>query len=153
MMALEISRRSFSSLLLASLILIAIQLAWVSGFQSKSSPARALVLKPSTTSLGLSEDQISDFERPGTFLDEDEDDDAGINVVYIDEDDELDDGEEDDDDEPVKGAGRSRWENLKPAVKKRLIEKGQAKAITNKKKREPAAEKKRRESQIWFHLS
>lgn len=140
-MALEFPRWSSSSLMLVLLGLIAVELVLVSAFQAKTSPARAFVHKSSTTSLSVGEDQISDFERPGTFLDED--DDAGINVVFIDEDDDMDD-DDDDDDERAKGKGRQRWENLKPSVKKRLIEKGQAKAIANKKKREPAAEKKRR---------
>ena len=143
-MALEIPRRGSSSLMLVFLGLLAVELVLVSAFQAKTSPARAFVHKSSTTSLSVGEDQISDFERPGTFLDED--DDAGINVVFIDEDDDMDD--DDDEDERPKGKGRQRWENLKPSVKKRLIEKGQAKAIANKKKREPAAEKKRRESQL-----
>lgn len=73
----------------------------------------------------MSEDQMNDFERPATFLDDEDEDDVGINVV--------------------KGEGKTRWDNLKPSVKNRVIEKGQAKAIANKKKREPAADKKRRE--------
>jgi len=72
----------------------------------------------------MSEDQMNDFERPATFLDDEDEDDVGINVV--------------------KGEGKTRWDNLKPSVKNRVIEKGQAKAIANKKKREPAADKKRR---------
>lgn len=132
------------------LVLIAVEAVFVSAFQTNHAAARFVVVQPtssaaaSATSLRLSEDQISDFERPGTFLDED-DDDSGINVVFIDEDDDDDDDDEDEDEKP-KGKGRSRWENLKPSIKKKLIEKGQAKAIANKKKREPAAEKKRRES-------
>ncbi len=131
-------------LMLGLLLLLTIDL--VSGFQA-SCPARAF--KSTTTTRRLSsEDQISDFERPGTFLDEDDEDDSGINVVFIDDEDEMDDmdDDEEEDDEPAtKGQGKARWENLKPSVKKRLIEKGQAKAVANKKKREPAAEKKRRE--------
>eukprot|EP00533_Pseudo-nitzschia_delicatissima_P015553 CAMPEP_0197265820 /NCGR_PEP_ID=MMETSP1432-20130617/2627_1 /TAXON_ID=44447 /ORGANISM="Pseudo-nitzschia delicatissima, Strain UNC1205" /LENGTH=360 /DNA_ID=CAMNT_0042730601 /DNA_START=157 /DNA_END=1239 /DNA_ORIENTATION=+ len=134
-------------LLLGLLLLLTIEL--ISGFQA-SCPAR--VFKSTTTTRRhSSEDQISDFERPGTFLDDDDDDedDSGINVVFIDDEDDTDDmdedDDEDDDDEPATiGTGKARWENLKPSVKKRLIEKGQAKAVANKKKREPAAEKKRR---------
>jgi hypothetical protein len=103
---------------------ITIELVWVSGFQANNGAARPLLLKVSTTSRGMSEDQMNDFERPATFLDDDEDD-VGINVV--------------------EGKGKTRWDNLKPSVKNRVIEKGQAKAIANKKKREPASEKKRRE--------
>lgn len=57
--------------------------------------------------------------------------------------------ESDDYDEPVstqeRGLGRQRWESLNPKIKQRLIEKGQERAIANKKKREPASDKKRRE--------
>ena len=121
-MALESLRRNPSWLLLA---LLTIELVWVSGFQANSSAARPLLLKVSTTNRGMSEDQMNDFERPATFLDDEDEDDVGINVV--------------------KGEGKTRWDNLKPSVKNRVIEKGQAKAIANKKKREPAADKKRRE--------
>ena len=126
--------------MLLVVLLLTVELVCIFAFQPNNVSVRSVLPKSTTTSRRLSEDQVSDFERPGTFLDEE--DDSGINVVFLDEDD---DDEDDEDDEP-KGEGRSRWENLKPSVKKRLIEKGQAKAIANKKKREPAAEKKRRES-------
>lgn len=124
--------------MLLVVLLLTVELVCIFAFQPNNVSVRSVLPKSTTTSRRLSEDQVSDFERPGTFLDEE--DDSGINVVFLDEDD---DDEDDEDDEP-KGEGRSRWENLKPSVKKRLIEKGQAKAIANKKKREPAAEKKRR---------
>jgi len=73
----------------------------------------------------------------------DDDEDDRINIVFIDDDD-NDDKEEDEDRSDKNGIGRKRWENLRPNIKKRLIEKGQAKAIANKQKREPAADKKRR---------
>lgn len=38
----------------------------------------------------------------------------------------------------------ARWSSLSPSVKKRIIEEAQARAIRNKKKREPIADKKRR---------
>lgn len=79
----------------------------------------------------------SDFDRPATFLDEDSDD-GDINVTFLDEKD------YDDKESAPKGQGRKRWENLNPNVKERLIARGQAKAIANKKKREPARDKKRR---------
>jgi len=133
-------------LLLSLLVLLTIELVWVSAFHA-TCPNRAFVKYTTTVTTSrrnLSEDQISDFERPGTFLDnDDEDDDSGINVVFMDDEDDFDD-DEDDGPSVTKGKGRERWENLKPSVKKRIIEKGQAKAIANKKKREPAAEKKRR---------
>jgi len=37
------------------------------------------------------------------------------------------------------------WKNLDPKLKETIIEKGQTKAMRNKKKREPAQDKKRRE--------
>lgn len=79
----------------------------------------------------------TDFDRPSTFLDEDLDDD-NIKVTFLNEDD------NDDEDPKPTGEGRKRWENLNPKIKQRLIERGQAKAVANKKKREPAADKKRR---------
>lgn len=88
----------------------------------------------STTSLAV----VSDLGRPPTFLDDDEDDDINITFINEDEDD------EDDENQP-KGQGKERWENLNPRIKQRLIERGQAKAIANKKKREPARDKKRSE--------
>lgn len=82
-----------------------------------------------------------DIERPPTFLDE-RGNDGDLNVLFI----EDSDNEESETAEPKeKGAGRRRWENLNPKIKQRLIEKGQEKAVTNKKKREPAMDKKRRE--------
>mmetsp|Transcript_17061 Transcript_17061/g.38967 ORF Transcript_17061/g.38967 Transcript_17061/m.38967 type:complete len:356 (-) Transcript_17061:254-1321(-) len=137
-MPLQFLIRNPSSLVLLVVLLLTVELVCIFAFQPNNVSVRSVLPKSTTTSRRLSEDQVSDFERPGTFLDEE--DDSGINVVFLDEDD---DDEDDEDDEP-KGEGRSRWENLKPSVKKRLIEKGQAKAIANKKKREPAAEKKRR---------
>jgi len=79
--------------------------------------------------------------RPPTFLDEDDDEgeDAGVTVRFLDEDD---DDEEDEDDKPSQG--RQRWENLNPKIKQRLVERGQARAIANKNKREPRDDKKRR---------
>jgi hypothetical protein len=143
-------RRNPFTLLLVLLPALLVELASVSSFQLKNAAWRNLLPKPSTTSRSVGEDQISDFDRPSTFLDQDDDDgddDSGINVVFIeDEDDDIDEDDDDDESTVTKGKGRQRWENLKPSVKKRLVDKGQAKAIANKKKREPAAEKKRRES-------
>ena len=152
-MPLVSQRRNSSWLLAVLLVQITMQIISVSSFQANMVRARTFLLRSSTTCHALSEDQVSDFERPGTFLDEDEEDDGGINIVFINEDDEA--AEEEEETKKPKGQGRQRWENLKPAVKKRLIEEGQAKAIANKKKREPAAEKKRRESQThhWFRFS
>lgn len=81
-----------------------------------------------------------DIERPSTFLDE-KGDDGDLNVLFFDDSEE----EASDTSESQKGAGRQRWENLNPKIKQRLIEKGQARAVANKKKREPALDKKRRE--------
>jgi predicted RNA-binding protein with RPS1 domain len=135
----ESPTRNPSSLVLVLLALLTVELVWVSGFQLNNGAARPLLIRTSTTCRRLSEDQGSDFERPGTFLDNE--DDGGINIVFIDEEDDIDD---DVNEKPSKGKGRDRWENLKPSVKKRIVQKGQEKAIANKKKREPASEKKRR---------
>ena len=89
----------------------------------------------------------SDVERPPSFLEDDDDDD--IRVTFIDEQDDDDDDDDDDDEQP-RGEGRQRWENLNPKIKERLVEKGQAKAIANKKKREPAGDKKRRKFNLVF---
>jgi len=51
---------------------------------------------------------------------------------------------EEEDEENADRRRRSRWQNLHPAVKKRLIADGQAKAIRNKKKLEPKGDAKRR---------
>jgi len=114
-------------------------------------------LPPSTTCLSSRQglDVVRDIDRPPTFLDQQRPDDDDLNVLFMDDDD--DDDESDEEDSPIKkemGAGRQRWENLNPKVKQRLIEKGQQKAIENKKKREPAADKKRRKFQLrgWIFV-
>jgi hypothetical protein len=42
----------------------------------------------------------------------------------------------------------ARWDSLNPKIKERIIKKGQERAIANKKKREPAQDKRRRK---WTH--
>jgi hypothetical protein len=83
-----------------------------------------------------------DIGRPPTFLDnEDEDgDDDDVSITFLD----GTEKEEEEEDQQPKGLGRERWENLNPKIKQRLVEKGEAKAVANKKKREPADDKKRR---------
>jgi hypothetical protein len=87
---------------------------------------------------------VQDIGRPPTFLDnEDEggdDDDVDVSITFLDESEVEEEGE----DQQPKGQGRERWENLNPKIKQRLVEKGEAKAVANKKKREPADDKKRR---------
>jgi hypothetical protein len=89
-----------------------------------------------------------DIERPPTFLDE-KGDDGDLSVLFVE------DSEEKVAEESTKekGAGRQRWENLNPKMKQRLIEKGQERAVANKQKREPAADKKRREYRQFQHGS
>ena len=138
------------------LLLLSVGLVLVSGFQAQNGNSRIiggvcprpLLLLQSSTNLKLSSEVNSDFERPSTFLDDDDDDD--MNVEFYDDDDDDDD---DDEEEKEVGAGRKRWDNLKPTIKKRLVEKGRAKAIANKKKREPIADKKRREFLHYFFIS
>jgi hypothetical protein len=74
----------------------------------------------------------SDLERPSTFLDDDD---------------------ESNKEKSQKSKLNSRWENLNPKLKQKLIEKGQAKAIANKQKREPKQDKKRRESSASDYYS
>jgi len=84
------------------------------------------------------------IDGPAPFSDEDFDDDD-INVTFLDEDFLKEKDDNDDDEEPAPtGEGRNRWENLNPKIKERLIEKGEAKAIANKKKRESTIDKKKR---------
>ena len=78
-----------------------------------------------------------DIGRPPTFLDDE--DDSEIKVTFLDE-----DSSPEEEEKKPSGQGRKRWENLNPKLKQRLSEKGQAKAIANKQKREPANVKKRR---------
>jgi len=135
------------------LYLLYVKFVQVSGFQTgvqnsriSNGVCRPLLLLQSSTSQSRRLSEVSDFERPSTFLDggdDDEDENDRINIVFIDDDDD-DDKEKDEDRSDKNGIGRKRWENLRPNIKKRLIEKGQAKAIANKQKREPAADKKRR---------
>jgi len=114
--------------------------------QQRPSSAMTVLLQADSSS------GSSDFDRPSTFLDEKGDEDDGatdINIVWLDEEDE----EEEDgptvfdavtaktDNEKNK---KNRWEKLNPKIKQKNIEKGQAKAIANKAKREPAQQKKRR---------
>jgi len=99
------------------------------------------LLLQSSTSRRLRE--VGDFERPSIFLDHGCDDkEDGISFLLSDDD--HDDVNDKKDNLSVKtGLGRERWKNLQPMIKKRLIEKGQAKAIAKKKRREPGTEKKR----------
>ena len=92
---------------------------------------------------------VQDIERPPTFLDE-RGDDGELSALFVE--DSGDDGEPQTTE--MKGSGRQRWENLNPKIKQRLIEKGQERAVINKKKREPAADKKMREYMtLQFQLS
>lgn len=50
----------------------------------------------------------------------------------------------DDDETEKKLSGNKRWGSLSPAVKARIVQEGQQRAVKNKKKREPAADKKMR---------
>lgn len=83
---------------------------------------------------------VEDIQRPPTFLDDEDDGDVKITFMSEEE------YEQEDEQEDIKpsGEGRKRWENLNPKIKQRLMEKGEAKAVANKKKREPSQDKKRR---------
>jgi len=97
----------------------------------------------------VDDNSSNDLERPQTFLDEEEYEVDGVKITFLNED----DGDDEEDGsyeqevakpKPRAGAGRERWDKLNPKIKQRLVEKGQRKAIANKKKREPAHDKKRR---------
>ena len=79
---------------------------------------------------------VKDLDRPSN-----NDDDDSPTVEFLEDDDEDDD---DDDGDESATQPSSRWQSLNPKIKQRLIEKGQAKAIANKAKREPKLDKKRR---------
>jgi predicted RNA-binding protein with RPS1 domain len=99
---------------------------------------------------------VKDLDRPSTFLDDNADDEDSSTASFIDDDDEDDDDDDNDyGDEPATKPS-SRWQSLNPKIKQRLIEKGQAKAIANKAKREPKQDKKRRKeskSIDWVYAS
>ena len=114
-------------------------------------------LRSKSQCVSLSRSQLhsegSDKERTSTFLDDGNNKEQGsyanadINVVFIDEEDaDVDDTNMVNSDEaPMEPSkGRNWFENIKPKFKKRLLEEGQAKAIANKKKREPSEDKRRR---------
>ncbi len=116
-----------------TLLLFLISTVPTSAFLQRSS-------KGLTTQSGLG--VVRDIERPSTFLDERVDDGDLGGVLSVEE---SDDYEETSSGTNEKGPGRKRWEALNPKIKQRLIEQGQERAIANKKKREPASDKKRRE--------
>jgi hypothetical protein len=116
---------------LRAFLRFSLALALTSAFMPQFS--RCISLRP-----GLNVAQ--EIDRPPTFLDQQSADDGDLNVLFVDESKE----DEDPGENKGTGAGRQRWENLNPKLKQRLIEKGQQKAIDNKKKREPAGDKKRR---------
>lgn len=90
-----------------------------------------------STCLGVAQD----IERPGN---------DDLSALFMEDDDPDEDEERESAPQITKemSPGRRRWENLNPKIKQRLVEKGQAKAIANKKKREPARDKKRREYRL-----
>jgi hypothetical protein len=95
--------------------------------------------------------QISAFQLPTTSQPR-----SALCVASLAKEDTIDslfdvDDDTDDDDAPTiivekrMSPGASRWANLNPAIKARIIKEGQEKAIRNKEKREPKDAKKRRE--------
>ena len=63
-----------------------------------------------------------------------------VNIVWEDEE------EEEEDQSPSKTSLKStRWDNLSPKIKARIVQSGQERAMANKKKREGKHTQKRRE--------
>jgi hypothetical protein len=128
---------------------------------------------------GLMQSMVSDKEERAIAEDDEILPDVDFFAMIDDDDDDDDDDDEyDEDDEQVQGdvtlysdewengiepaapvpqtepwKKNARWESLNPRVKLRIIEAQQAKAIENKKKREPIADKKRRELDIHAYTS
>lgn len=72
---------------------------------------------------------------------------AGEDVQAASDDDmtrEVQDDDDDDDTTTDAAPKNSRWDKLNQRIKNRIIKEGQDRAIANKKKREPAQDKKRR---------
>jgi hypothetical protein len=128
----ELTHRAQSIMLFSKTLL--------SVYLTASASSALIAQSPTNVRIATRLAAASDFERPSTFLDEDD-----IKITFIDE-----SGGDSDEDKP-KGEGRKRWENLNPKIKQRLVERGQEKAIANKKRREPSNDKKRRKSR--FSLS
>jgi predicted RNA-binding protein with RPS1 domain len=132
--------------LLIGVLLVAVTAtAFVPNNVSPSAAARtttATAFRRMMVAKELSSDDVVESE---SFNFDDEDDDE----EYEDDDDE--------DDEPSAETSTSdrltssRWGSLNPAVKERIIQKGQERAIANKKKREPEQDKKRREY-LWSNF-
>lgn len=74
-----------------------------------------------------------------------EEEDVTVNWIDDEEEEDDDDGDSDEQAAPQeKKKTSSRWNKLNARIKERIIQEGQARAIANKKKREPAQDKKRR---------
>jgi hypothetical protein len=131
--------------LLIAVLLVAVTVtAFVPNNVSPSALARATSATAIRRMMVAKERSSNDVEESESFNFDDEDEDE----EYEDDDD------DDEDDEPSAGTSTSdrltssRWGSLNPSVKERIIQKGQEKAIANKKKREPEQDKKRREY-LW----
>jgi hypothetical protein len=106
--------------------------------------ATAFLPPTSQTACGIATrlNVVQDIQRPPTFLDDE--DDGDMKITFMSEEEYEQEDEQEDSKPSGEGEGRKRWENLNPKIKQRLIEKGEAKAVANKKQREPAQDKKRR---------
>jgi hypothetical protein len=104
---------------------------------SKNYPTLAIFSLPDTSvfiqplyAKGKTKDD--DFPEFSVQLDDDEDVKSSITAVK---------GKT----EKTSTPSTTRWGSLNPQIKKRIVEEGQQRAIRNKQKREPLADKKRRE--------
>lgn len=114
--------------------------------QQQQSTVEAFCLRSSLTTPSTQPQTTALLRTLVLARDEYIDADDNNNLVWIDEDDD-DDEVEDEEPQPTKAAAATssrRWNKLNARIKERIIQEGQARAIANKKKREPAQDKKRR---------
>lgn len=141
---------TFTSVYALTFILLSVRWAELTAFQMPIGHGNKRSTTPSAVSFS-SEEKIDSMFGPRV-------DDGEDVVLYS-------DGADSDDDWGAPSAAGSdtvktkssvsRWDSLNPKIKARIVKEGQEKAIRNKKRREPAEEKKRREFtkvKTRFHL-
>jgi predicted RNA-binding protein with RPS1 domain len=110
-----------------------------SGQKTTTTTFRRMMVAKELSSNDVVESESLDFDDDD---DDDYEDDDGDFEISFDEDESS---ELSADTDTTNRPKSSRWDSLNPTVKDRVIQKGQERAIANKKKREPGHDKKRRE--------